>query len=108
MLSDRRLSMKHDRIESILMIKGNDKNWSPDEREEIIARAVEIYTEKRRKRKIAEVAEPPKKVLILESESQTSIKELIPLDETNSSDDSNFSESSSESDESEYSDDDIF
>ena len=107
-LSDRRLSTKQSRMESILLIKTNDKNWSPAEREEIIARAAEIYTERRRKRRVPEVAEPPKKVRILESESQTRSKDVITIDVNNSSDDSSSSKSSCESDESKYSDDDNF
>ena len=61
MLSDKRLSMKHGRMESILITGANDKNWSTKEREEIIERAVEIYLEKRRKRTVSSL-EPPKKV----------------------------------------------
>ena len=49
MLSDRRLSMKHKRMESIFIIAGNDKNWSAREKEEIIERAVELCLMKRRK-----------------------------------------------------------
>ncbi len=42
MLSDRPLSMKHKRIESVLLISEDDKNWSAGEREEIIERATVI------------------------------------------------------------------
>ena len=57
-LSDRRLSMKHRRMESVLMISVNDKNWSQRERDDILERAVDIYLEKRRKTKMSE---PPSK-----------------------------------------------
>ena len=67
MLSDRRLSMKHNRIESVLLIAGNDKNWSAREREEIIERAVGIYLMKRRKTK---TCEPPQKMRIVMCESE--------------------------------------
>ena len=51
-LSDRRLRSSHDVIDDIM---GNDKNWSENEREEIIERALAIYMRKNRKRKIDEV-----------------------------------------------------
>ena len=54
-LSDRRLRSSHDVIDDIMVIKGNDKNWSENEREEIIERALAIYMRKNRKRKIDEV-----------------------------------------------------
>ena len=63
MLSDRHLSMKHRRIELILIIGANDKNWTVKERGEIFKRALDIYIEKRRKTKL----EPPRKVVILYS-----------------------------------------
>ena len=48
MLSDRRLSMRHDLMENLLMISANDANWSNEEREALLRRAVDLYTEKRR------------------------------------------------------------
>ena len=62
-LTDKRLSMKHKRMEQILIISSNDKNWTIQERNEIIERAVDIYLQKRRK---AIVAEPPSKKSCLE------------------------------------------
>ena len=53
-ISDRWLSMKHRRMESVLMISVNDKNWSQRERDDILERAVDIYLEKRRKTKMSE------------------------------------------------------
>ena len=64
MLSDRRLLMKNRRMESILIIGANDKNWTVKERSEIFERALDIYLEKRRKTQF----EPPRKVVRLESE----------------------------------------
>ena len=64
-LSDRRVHMSHARMEMVLSISVNDKNWSPEERDEIIERATEIYLEKRRKKKLSTTAvhwEPPRKV----------------------------------------------
>ena len=62
-LTDKRLSMKHKRMEQILIISSTDKNWTIQERNEIIERAVDIYLQKRRK---AIVAEPPSKKSCLE------------------------------------------
>ena len=53
-------------MESILIIAGNNKNCSEKEREELIARAVEIYMRKRRKAKIFEATQ---KVEILSREN---------------------------------------
>ena len=64
MLSDRCLLMKNRRMESILIIGANDKNWTVKERSEIFERALDIYLEKRRKTQF----EPPRKVVRLESE----------------------------------------
>ena len=55
-LSDRRVHMSHARMEMVLSISVNDKNWSPEERDEIIERATEIYIEKRRKKKLSTTA----------------------------------------------------
>ena len=63
--SNRRLAMKHRRMESVMIISGNDENWSAVEREDIIKRAVEIYLAKRRKTKIAS---PPRKVFIIDAD----------------------------------------
>ena len=56
--------MKHRRMELILIIGANDKNWTVKERSEIFERALDIYLEKRRKTQF----EPPRKVVRLESE----------------------------------------
>ena len=40
-------------MEDLLITKANDSAWSEAERKEIIARAVEIYLEKRRKVQLA-------------------------------------------------------
>ncbi len=45
-LTDKRLSMKHKRLEQILIISSNEKNWTVQERNEIIERALNIYLEK--------------------------------------------------------------
>ena len=47
MLSDRRLRLSHERMEMLLCIYINDKNWTAVQREEIINQSVEIYMEKR-------------------------------------------------------------
>ena len=47
-MSDRRLSMSHKTMENRMLIAGNDRNWSEEEREQLIMRAVDLYMEKRR------------------------------------------------------------
>ena len=50
-LSDKRLSMQHNTINEALIVYGNDSLWSTEERESIIDRVIEIYTESKRRRK---------------------------------------------------------
>ena len=50
MLSDRRLSMKPITMENLMIIKVNHLTWSPEERDEIIERALEIYMQKKRRK----------------------------------------------------------
>lgn len=74
MLSDRRLSSSHDLVEDLMLIKGNDKNWSSNERKEIIETALTSYMNKRRSKKITkardesdhDIDEPLKKVQVLD------------------------------------------
>ena len=54
MLSDRRLSLRHDTMENMLMIKGNHRAWSPNDLEQIIDSALDSFMSKRRKCKMAE------------------------------------------------------
>lgn len=49
-LSNRRLKLRHKTIEDLMIIKLNDKIWSPSERNEILENALKIYLRKRRKR----------------------------------------------------------
>ena len=53
LLDDQRLSMSHETMEDLLLTKANDSAWSEAERKSIIARAVQIYLEKRRKVQLA-------------------------------------------------------
>ena len=66
-LSDRRLALRHDTIRNLMLIKCNDRNWSFDEKEQIIHNALDAYFEKRRTTIIVEeeFVEPPKKVMIV-------------------------------------------
>ena len=48
LLSDRRLSLHHETMEDLMLIKCNNKNWGCQEREDIIERALEICMSKRR------------------------------------------------------------
>jgi len=52
MLSDRRLSLNHQTMEDLLMIKINDSIWTDTQRNGIIDAAVQMYISKRRKQKI--------------------------------------------------------
>ena len=67
---DRRLTLKHDTINMILSIYCNDKLWLQEERDEIIKRAVDIYLEKNRKKKMDEIVLKKKHVFIEDSESE--------------------------------------
>ena len=53
-LNDRRLSMRHDTMEDCILLAGNNSNWSEQEKEEILNKAVEKYQQKKPKIKIAD------------------------------------------------------
>ena len=79
-LSDRRLSLKHDGMEDLMMIAANDSLWSEKDKNDIYDRAYEIYSEKRRKVAFEDkvnfetgIQEPPlKKTRLDASECETS------------------------------------
>ena len=52
-LSDQRLGLSHRNMENVLILKGNNKNWSERERNKMVEAAVASYLQKRRKRKFA-------------------------------------------------------
>ena len=54
-LSDRRLSLHHEKLENIMLIKGNDKNWTVLEKKTIINNAVGNFLQKRRKALLDEI-----------------------------------------------------
>ena len=58
---DRRLRLSHERMEMLLCIYINDKNWTTSEREEIINRSVELYVEKCWETRLAAAYVPPTK-----------------------------------------------
>ena len=63
LLSDRRLSMTHDTMADLLLIRVNHQAWSENERDEIINDALKQYMQTRRKLKIdSGCSEPPKKL----------------------------------------------
>ena len=62
-LSDKRLSLKHATMNSLMIINITDKVWTDQEREDIIKVACDKYLAKRRGKTIAE---PPKKTLKLD------------------------------------------
>ena len=47
-LSDRRLSLQHQVMEDLMVIKCNDRNWNKEEKQNIIKKSIEIYFQKRR------------------------------------------------------------
>ena len=51
-LSDKRLSMNHNKLEDCLVILGNDSLWKKHEKEEIIQASRELSMNKRRKKQI--------------------------------------------------------
>ena len=53
--------MRHTRMEQLLAIRSNDKNWSQEEQEAILVRSVDIYLEKRRKKRLTAASEPQAK-----------------------------------------------
>ena len=48
-------------MEQLLAIRSNDKNWSQEEQEAILVRSVDIYLEKRRKKRLTAASEPQAK-----------------------------------------------
>lgn len=89
-LSDRRVSLKHDSMVDIIMIKANNKCWSEQERNEILDRAYELYTAKRRK--VVLDTPPEKRVRI---EVVDSSEESDEESEENNTEGSNYSYDSS-------------
>lgn len=77
MLSDRRLSMKHETMDELLMIRANHLVWSENEREQILDCALVNFMEKRRKLKLSTKPgeEPPSKRSRQISESDDSSSE---------------------------------
>ena len=61
-LSDCQLSLKHKVINNIMLIKGNDEIWSPEEKTQLMERALDIYLSKKRVIKVLDV-EPPQKAI---------------------------------------------
>ena len=87
-MSDRRLKMSHLTLETLIIIKGNDRNWSENERGEIISQAVSIYLKKRRFKK---VDSPAKRRKITEAEEVA-----IEITDDSSSDDSSEGDTASD------------
>ena len=70
LLSNKRLSLKHETIESLMKINLSDKIWTEKEKNEIVERAVDVYLSKRRGKKIAE----PLKVSRMECDNENTPK----------------------------------
>ena len=73
LLSDKRLSLKHETIESLIKINFSDKIWTEKEKNEILERAVDVYQSKQGGKKIAE---PPKKVSHMECDNENTEERL--------------------------------
>ena len=83
----------------LILIKGNDKVWSPNERKEpCLTRAVEMYLEKKRKVLLGamETENPALKKKRLEEDNTI---DIVCLDETSSSSNSDVIQSDSENSE---------
>ena len=78
LLSNKRLSLKHETIESLMKINLSDKIWTEKENNEILERAVDVYLSKRRGKKIAE---PPKKVSRMECDNENTQERLSEIHE---------------------------
>ena len=95
MLSDRRLRLKHETMDDLLVIKANDSTWTPQEKEEIIECALAKHMSTRRKLKLDEglASENTKKATITQ---RASIAETDSVSSTSCSDDSDSSPYESE------------
>ena len=65
MLSDRRLSLNHNTMEDLLLIKANHHSWEELERDEILEDALKVFMSKRRKR-VTDDGPGPKKIKLSE------------------------------------------
>ena len=73
MLSDRRLSLQHQTMEDLLLLKTNKGHFQGPSLEELLNNSVDTFLQKRRKRKLAEPAEEdetPKKKQREESQEE--------------------------------------
>ena len=74
LLSDKRLSLMHETIESLMKINLSDKIWTEKEKNEILERAVNVYLSKRGG---TNIAEPPKKVSRMECNNENTQETLM-------------------------------
>ena len=84
-LTDFRLKSNHNTLQNHMIIKCNDKNWFETEREQLLARATEIYMSKRRKRLTSSNAPAAKKIA---DENLQETQEIIKSSSSSSSEDS--------------------
>ena len=73
LLSNKRLSLKHETIKSLMKINLSDKIWTEKEKNEIFERAADVYLRRWRGKKIAE---PPKKVSCMECDNENTQERL--------------------------------
>ena len=99
MLSDRRLSLNHNTMEDLLLIKANHHAWEELECEEILEDALKVFFMKRRKRV---TDDSPKKRKLSEVNPYQQISDS---EESTSSSNSDSSGSESEDESATYPDD---
>ena len=80
-MSDRRLRMKHNLVEQLLLIKVNDKIWTQEEHEDIIQLAAQKYLEKRQTKTFTQL-QPPFKMPQVDHEAANTCEESSSPDES--------------------------
>lgn len=99
-LADKRLLMHHDTLKDALVVYGNDRLWSREERDEIIDRAIQIYLQKKRRRN-KKLTCPPAKRQRINKDETSGISTLVAAessgDENSCNSEDEFSQNSSDS-----------
>ena len=86
MMSDRRLSLKHETLEDLLMVKVNHGNWTEQEQNEILQRALDSYMSTRRKVQLEVDSEEA--FLNKPNQNSSTDNEILDSDESDSDSDS--------------------
>jgi hypothetical protein len=78
MLSDRRTNLLPDTMENLFLIQSNNGSWSPDDKEEIMSRALDLHMAKRRKGLLEQV---PFNMIGVNSEEKETVTENLELED---------------------------